>query len=101
MGDPDARQNMLAAEAWLRCHRTYIWVYEAHSAAHFMQRAPLVKWPLGDVEGRCVGAAVWFPEGHLVRVWLKDGAAWTVWREHVGMLRGCEPPPAVGESRGR
>ena len=27
-----------------------------------------MKWPLGDAGGRCVGAAVWFMEGHLVRV---------------------------------
>eukprot|EP00959_Pyramimonas_sp_CCMP1952_P081688 1706491-Pyramimonas_sp.AAC.2 len=68
MGDPDAKQNMLAAEAWLRCQQTYIWVYEAHSAAHIMHRTPLVRWSLGDADGRCVGAAVWFSEGHLVRV---------------------------------
>eukprot|EP00959_Pyramimonas_sp_CCMP1952_P340369 7129242-Pyramimonas_sp.AAC.1 len=67
MGDPEARQNMLAVEAWLRCHQAYVWVYEAQSVAHFMQGTPLAKWPLGVVEGSCVGAAVWFSDGHLVR----------------------------------
>eukprot|EP00959_Pyramimonas_sp_CCMP1952_P471292 9498164-Pyramimonas_sp.AAC.1 len=33
-----------------------------------MQRTPLVKWPLGDAGGSCVGAAVWFAVGHVVRI---------------------------------
>eukprot|EP00959_Pyramimonas_sp_CCMP1952_P179382 3750074-Pyramimonas_sp.AAC.1 len=79
--DPEVRQNMLAAEAWLRGQGVCIWVYEAQSAAHVMQRAPLLKWPLGDVEGSCVGAAVWFSEGHLVRV--AEG-----WRGMHGVAHG-------------
>eukprot|EP00959_Pyramimonas_sp_CCMP1952_P224020 4684148-Pyramimonas_sp.AAC.1 len=59
---------MCAVEMWLSCRHTYVRVYEAPSVATFMHGTPLPKWPLGDAEGSCAGAAVWFVDGHVARV---------------------------------